>query len=62
MAEKYFAATPLTCQDQFLICTLLSNKLLRIALWSRQESGLKSKDFEGIYVRACKNQQLSYSG
>jgi len=61
MTEKYFAATPFTCHNQFLICILLFNQQLRIALWSRQESGLKSKDFKGIYVRACKN-QLHFSG
>jgi hypothetical protein len=33
MTEKYFAATPYTCHNQFLVSIKTCGRRLRIALW-----------------------------
>jgi len=55
MTEKYFAATPLRCHNQFLKSIKLCCGRLRIALW-HMVIQLKLKDFEGIHAPAYKNQ------
>jgi len=54
MTEKYFAATPYTCHNQFLISIKNVQWAIENCIMAYGCIMLKLKDFEGIYATADK--------